>query len=59
MVGALVFKPSCIHGMGVFARRDLAQAKYNYILSTLRLKAAVGRLGEEDLSAVSAWLERK
>lgn len=41
------------------ARRDLAQAKYNYILSTLRLKAAVGRLVEDDLSAVSAWLERK
>lgn len=41
------------------ARRDLAQAKYNYILSTLRLKAAVGRLAEEDLSAVSAWLEHK
>ncbi len=41
------------------ARRDLAQAKYNYILSTLRLKASVGRLAEEDLSAVSAWLERK
>ena len=41
------------------ARRDLAQAKYNYILSTLRLKAAVGRLAEEDLTAVSAWLERK
>ena len=41
------------------ARRDMAQAKYNYILSTLRLKAAVGRLAEEDLSAVSAWLERK
>ena len=41
------------------ARRDLAQAKYNTILSTLRLKAAVGRLAEEDLAAVSAWLERK
>jgi outer membrane protein len=41
------------------ARRDLAQAKYNYILATLRLKAAVGRLAEADLSAVSAWLERK
>ena len=41
------------------ARRDLAQAKYNYILSTLRLKAAVGRLAEADLSAVSTWLERK
>jgi outer membrane protein len=41
------------------ARRDLAQAKYNYILSTLRLKAAVGRLAEEDIAAISAWLERK
>ena len=41
------------------ARRDLAQAKYNYILSMLRLKAAVGRLAEEDLVAISAWLERK
>ena len=25
MVHTLVFKPSCIHGMGVFARRDLMQ----------------------------------
>ncbi len=40
------------------ARRDLAQAKYNYIMSTLRLKAAVGRLTEADVVAVNAWLER-
>ena len=40
------------------ARRDLAQAKYNYIMSTLRLKAAVGRLGEDDVVAVNAWLDR-
>lgn len=40
------------------ARRDLAQAKYAYILSTLRLKAAVGRLSEQDVVAVNAWLER-
>ncbi len=40
------------------ARRDLAQAKYNYILSTLRLKAAVGRLSEDDVVAVNAWLDR-
>jgi outer membrane protein len=31
-------------------RRDLYQAQYNYLLSELRLKAAVGSLGEEDLS---------
>ena len=41
------------------ARRDLAQAKYNYIMSTLRLKAAVGRLTEQDIVAVNAWLERR
>lgn len=39
--------------------RDSAQAKYNYILATLRLKAAVGRLTEDDLVMVSKWLERK
>lgn len=40
------------------ARRDLAQARYNYILSLLRLKAAVGRLAEDDLVQVAAWLAR-
>ena len=40
-------------------RRDLAQAKYNYILSLLRLKAAAGSLTEEELSLVNAWLDRK
>ncbi len=39
-------------------RRDLAQAKYNYILSLLRLKAAGGGLAENDLSLVNAWLDR-
>jgi outer membrane protein len=40
------------------ARRDLAQARYNYILNTLRLKAASGRLAEEDVAFVSQWLAR-
>lgn len=40
------------------ARRDLAKAKYDYIMSTLFLKAAVGRLSEQDIVAVNAWLER-
>jgi outer membrane protein len=39
-------------------RRDLAQATYNYMLSLLRLKAAVGRLAEDDLVKVNAWLDR-
>jgi outer membrane protein len=40
------------------ARRDLAQARYNYILSNLRLLAAAGRLGEDDVERVSRWLAR-
>jgi outer membrane protein len=40
-------------------RRDLAQARYNYILSLLRLKAAVGTLTEDDIVKVNAWLEHK
>ena len=40
------------------ARRDLAQAKYNYIMSTLKLRAAVGQLTEQDVVAVNAWLDR-
>jgi outer membrane protein len=39
-------------------RRDRAQAIYTYILSLLRLKAAVGKLAEEDLARVNLWLER-
>jgi outer membrane protein len=39
-------------------RRDLAQAKYNYILALLRLGAAAGQLTEQDLAAVNAWLDR-
>ena len=37
-------------------RRDLYQAQYAYLLSQLRLKAAVGTLGEEDLSKVNLTL---
>ena len=40
------------------ARRDLAQARYNYILSNLRLRAAAGQLTEEDIAQVSRWLAR-
>ncbi|MGH8648899.1 MAG: TolC family protein, partial [Burkholderiales bacterium] len=39
-------------------RRDLAQAKYNYIFSLLRLKAAAGQLTEQDLVLVNGWLDR-
>jgi len=40
------------------ARRDLAQARYNYILSLLRLRAAAGQLGEADLERVNSWLDK-
>lgn len=40
------------------ARRDLAQSKYNYILSLLRLEASIGELTENDLAAVNQWLAR-
>lgn len=40
------------------ARRDLAQARYNYILSLLRLAAAAGRLTEADLQRINAWLDK-
>ncbi len=37
-------------------RRDLYQAEYNYLVSRLRLKAAVGALSEEDLNGVNQAL---
>lgn len=39
------------------ARRELAQARYNYLLSRLRLEAAAGTLDESDLNALNAGME--
>ena len=39
-------------------RRDRAQAVYNYLMSLLRLKAAVGKLAEADIAQVNTWLDR-
>jgi outer membrane protein len=39
------------------AKRDLAVARYNYIIDTLTLKQAAGTLSEEDIRLVNAWLE--
>jgi outer membrane protein len=39
-------------------RRDLQQARYNYLLNTLRLKAATGTLNESDIEAVNRTLGR-
>ena len=40
-----------------FARRDYAQARYDYLLNRLRLKEAAGTLGEEDLAAINMLLQ--
>lgn len=40
------------------AQRDLAQARYNYIASLLRLTAAAGELSETDLQRINGWLEK-
>ncbi|HYD61492.1 MAG TPA: TolC family outer membrane protein [Noviherbaspirillum sp.] len=37
------------------ARRDLAQARYNYLLSFLRLRSAAGTLGADDLHMVAGY----
>ena len=38
------------------AKRDLAQARYNFILSQLRLKSAAGQISEDDLAEINRWL---
>lgn len=38
-------------------KRDLSKARYNYLLSRLRLKAAAGTLGEDDVLALNALLD--
>ncbi len=38
------------------ARRNFSQAKYDYILDTLRLKQAAGTLSSDDLNLINAWL---
>ena len=41
------------------ARRDYSNARYAFLLNTLKLKQAVGTLSESDLSAVSKLLNKK
>lgn len=40
------------------AKRDLAQERYRYVLSRLKLRAAAGLLSEEDIVLVQHWLDR-
>jgi outer membrane protein len=41
----------------VQTQRDLKRARYDFLLSALRLKAATGALGEDDLAAVNGLLD--
>ena len=41
------------------ARRDHEQARYLYIVNTLRLKQAAGQIVEQDLKDINQWLERE
>ncbi len=40
------------------ARTDYVNARYDYVLNTLNLKSAAGTLGEQDLMAINALLEK-
>ena len=39
------------------AKRDLAQAKYDYVMSRLKLRGAAGLLNVSDIQLVQTWLE--
>ena len=40
------------------AQRDYAGSRYDYILSTLRLRQAAGVLGDDHLFEINRWLIR-
>lgn len=42
----------------ITTRRDYAQAIYAYAINVLKLKAAAGTLGEDDVITVNQWLEK-
>lgn len=40
------------------AKRDLAQARYGYVMARLKLRAAAGQLAEDDVLLVDNWLDK-
>ena len=40
------------------AKKDFAQAKYNYIKNRVRFMHAIGSISEENLHEVNNWLEK-
>ena len=41
------------------ARRDLAQARYDYVLARLRLRGMIGLLDIDDVELVQSWLDNQ
>jgi len=41
------------------ARRNFANARYDYILSMMRLKEVAGQLSPENIYQLNAWLDPK
>jgi outer membrane protein TolC len=39
------------------ARRDLAQARFTYLLSRVRLRALAGSLRAENIDEINGWLQ--
>lgn len=39
------------------AKRDYAAARYDYVINTLKLKAASGQLSEVDIKELNSWLD--
>lgn len=39
------------------ARRDHANAKYDYLINTLKLRAAAGQLGLKDVQELNGWMQ--
>jgi outer membrane protein TolC len=39
------------------ARRDLAQARFSYLLSRVRLRALAGNLRAENIDEINGWLQ--
>lgn len=40
------------------ARRDLAQARFNYLVARVRLKALAGELRADNINEINGWLQR-
>ena len=39
------------------ARRDHANAKYDYLINTLKLRAASGQLAVKDIQELNSWMQ--